>query len=52
MFIKELDVARSRLEGMLGSATTSDVVEALRFFVTVRYDVPCLDIAIFCVSMF
>lgn len=36
LFIKELDVARVRLEGMLGSATTTDVVEALRFFVTVR----------------
>lgn len=36
LFIKELGVARVRLEGMLGSATTSDVVEALRFFVTVR----------------
>lgn len=36
LFIKELEVARFRLEGMLGSTTTSDVVEALRFFVTVR----------------
>lgn len=35
LFIKELEEAGVRLGGMLGSTTTSDVVEALRFFVTV-----------------
>lgn len=44
LFIKELEVARVRLEGMLGSTTISDVVEALRFFVTVR---SCADILMF-----
>lgn len=37
LFIKELEVAGGRLRGMLGSATTSDVVEALRFLVKVRW---------------
>lgn len=37
LFIKELEVAGGRLRGMLGSTTTSDVVEALRFLVKVRW---------------
>lgn len=47
LFIKELEVARGRLEGMLGSTTTSDVVEALRFFVTVRSEVSCFNVSCF-----
>lgn len=34
LFIQELGMAQSRLGEMLRSKTTSDVVEALRFFVT------------------
>lgn len=36
LFIEELQVAQSRLREMLGSKSTTDVVEALRFLVTVR----------------
>lgn len=35
MFIEELQVAETRMREMIGSKTTTDVVEALRFFVTV-----------------
>lgn len=35
LFVKELEQAGKKLSGMLGSTTTSDVIEALRFFVTV-----------------
>ena len=48
LFIKELEVARVRLEGMLGSTTTSDVVEALRVFVTVRSMLMCHVSMFFC----
>lgn len=36
LFIEEFQEAGVRLEGLLGSTTVSDVVEALRYFVTVR----------------
>ncbi len=36
LFIEEFQGAGALLEGLLGSTTVSDVVEALRYFVTVR----------------
>lgn len=44
LFIEEFQEAGVRLEGLLGSTTVSDVVEALRYFVTVRQR--CLSVCL------